>query len=197
LVLTGAVALAGLTALVWDIRSPTEKALDRREGSAELSALLARSPGAVYWLGGVGHSWFWADRPGWFSMAQGAGVVFSRPLALHWGERHRTLVNLGLEEAKRDGANQSAAGEVFVTAPAARAVCALPDAPAWIIAPRERVTPLGSALVSAVWSPPAAAHSFKVEDEAVRWSATRAYALIACADVRGERSPPALRPAAS
>jgi hypothetical protein len=198
--LCAALTVSLAAALAWDVRSADQRALDRREGREALGAQLAASPGPVYWMGGVTHAWFWADRPSWFAMAQGAGVVFSRPLAMTWTGRLQALVAIGLEAPAGDNAKQSSLSDAVLSAHAARTVCALPGGPAWIVAPRQRATSDALSIADGAWTSPAAAFDYRIQEDEARWSATRDYLLFNCSRLRGgydSRRIAALRPSAS
>jgi hypothetical protein len=137
----------------------------------------------VLWLGGDVEPWVLMGRASWSAKVQGAGVVFSRPLALEIRDRARRLTEAGL------------VGQDFerpLTVPARRppsperkrveAFCAAPDAPAWIIWPRwSDAPPPESALAAHDWTPGAPFVNDLLELDAKRAPRADRYAVIPCA----------------
>jgi hypothetical protein len=186
-----AIVLMALAVVYWDTRTPRTMAADSVAGDPALKALLSTRDGDVLWLDGRFETWSFAGRPNWASAMQGAGGVFSRPLALEWDRRVRILIDLGLtQEELRNiftAANRSS------TTPAHLAnlndarlerLCGLPDAPAWLIAPAWAVADgdlSAKRWRPANWTAPGAVHSFTWDGGAVDWISTQDYAVIACA----------------
>ena len=80
------ILLAVWSVFVWDRRSAENRGL---EGDYIVDSLLEQiPPGAqVYWEGDPKGPWFLLGRPSYFADAQGAGVVFSKPLAVEYQKR--------------------------------------------------------------------------------------------------------------
>jgi hypothetical protein len=178
--LGGAAVLLAAALAFWDARTPYERL---REAGPDpvLTAMLAPRPGAVLWLTGDMDPWMLARRPIWATWAQGAGAVFSEPLATTLDSRISRLVGLGLV-----GRNWSRPMEGHAAAPArvtpARrdALCRQADAPAWIVAPLAGGQAPEPGVEARVWRPP----SPQVIDTAgapARWMVVERYAVIPCA----------------
>lgn len=170
-------AILLLGAASWDARPGFARQRDAGRDPV-LSAMTAGRTGEVLWLAGDIEPWTLMGRASWSSKVQGAGVVFSRPLALALWERAERLKRAGL------------VGEDWMrplTLPASRPppprvarvrrFCAEPDAPAWIVWPRWTETPLETELQARDWSP--AAPFLDPVDGG--WLIVRRYAVIPCA----------------
>ncbi|MCJ2037053.1 hypothetical protein [Methylobacterium sp. J-068] len=169
-------ALAGL----WDERSAEARRIEQREAPPGLARAVAARPGAVLWLDGETEAWLLLGRANWSSNLQGAGIVFSRTLALDWAARIDRLIAGGLA-SEIDRAPFHPAGPRRPDDPPAASVatlCAAPDAPAWIVVPlragqalpgHRGIFPLATPLVRSVAAP-----------EGLAWNRTVAYGLLAC-----------------
>lgn len=84
------ILLALWSVLVWDRRSAEDRGL---EGGYVVDSLIEQIPeGAqVYWEGNTKGAWFLLGRPSYFADTQGAGTVFSGPLALEFLKRSRIV----------------------------------------------------------------------------------------------------------
>lgn len=134
---SGVAITAALAVACWDARPAFRRVLDAQHGRAALATLLARAPGEILWVGGDTEAWLLAGRANWSSDMQGAGIVFSRPLAVAWDARIRTLVDLGLARAqsRRPFAARTQGAPVQPTRTALEALCAQPDGPAAVVVP--------------------------------------------------------------
>lgn len=173
--------LAVLAASLWDDRSAYVKFRDRGPDPA-LRALMASRPGEVLWLAGDMEPWVLAGRPSWASKVQGAGVVFSRPLAVSLKARIDRLRATGL--VGRDWSQPLSAPDSRPGVPTSARLagfCAAPDAPAWIVWPRWQPVRLDPALRSVDWKPGAPYALELVGADGVSWLTAERYAVIPCA----------------
>jgi len=186
-----ALLLVGLGAAFWDVRTPRKAEADRSDGDPALRALLATRPGEVLWLDGRFETWTFAGRPNWISTMQGAGIVFSRPLAMTWDERVRLLIDLELAEngvrapfTVEGRTSNEEPTLTNVTAVKLARLCAAPDAPAWVIAPDAVVDE--SKVSSRRWRPihwtaPGPKYAFAWDGSAITWTTRQTYVVIPCA----------------
>jgi hypothetical protein len=134
----GASAVLALAAILfWDDRTPYQRVLERAEPQVELANLIPARQGEVLWLTGGTEAWFWLRRPNWAAEIQGASIVFSRPLAMFYGERRKFLVNLDWVDADLSGmwVHGDSGRYPVLTADRVARVCTRTDAPIAIIAP--------------------------------------------------------------
>lgn len=89
-----AAAAFAVSIAAWDARSPWPRFIERASaGENPFRKLLP--PGAqVFWSGSYGKTWLLLGRPTWFSVDQGAGIVFNRETALQYAERKRASIDL-------------------------------------------------------------------------------------------------------
>src|SRR5215510_1111644 len=99
LIAGASVVLPLLVILFWDDRGPYERILDRSEPQATLAKMIPERQGEILWLTGNTEAWFWLGRANWLACIQGASIVFSRPLAMFFGERAKFLIELDLAGA--------------------------------------------------------------------------------------------------
>ena len=177
---TLSLALAVLAAGLWDDRSPYVKFRDRG-GDPALRALMASRPGEVLWLAGDMEPWVLAGRPSWASKMQGAGVVFSRPLAVSLKERVDRLWRTGL--IGRDWLEPLTVADSRPARPTRARIerfCKDADAPAWIVWPRSDPAPMDPALDARDWTPGAPYALELVGSEGTSWLTAQRYAVIPC-----------------
>lgn len=109
-------------------------------------------------------------------------MVFSRPLALTWAARMDRLVALDLASA-RDRAPHTALADARLLNPGREGflrLCAAPDGPAWILAPRSRVV-VPEELVEARWRAPAPEGELLLGEAGPVWRWSQEHAVIGCA----------------
>jgi len=187
---TASLVLVVSAFLLWDSRPAWETATDRFAPDPDLERLLAARPGEILWIGGGFAVWSQAGRPSWVSRLQGASNVFSRELALIWDERTRLLTALDLVDARlrtpfhvRERMSNEEPHLANLSDARLERLCALSDAPAWVIVP---VQAMAAAPVSLerwkprYWKAPAPAHAFHWAGETVKWTTTQDYAVIPC-----------------
>ncbi len=180
-------ALAVLALFFWDVRNERTVIGDEAAGDPALQAALASRPGDVLWLDGRFETWSLAGRPNWISTLQGSSAVFSRPLADIWDERSRFLTELGAVDHRLRtpfaGTTNDEPSLRDLTDAKLERLCALPDAPAWLIMPESA---LASSDVSAerwpvtTWKAATPVASFAWDGATVSWTATQDYAVIPC-----------------
>ena len=181
LALAATLVLVALTVGLWDDRSAYVKFRDRGPDPA-LRALIASRPGEVLWLAGDMEPWVLAGRPSWASKVQGAGVVFSRPLAVALKARVDRLWGTGL--VGRDWLEPLSAADTRPATPTHARIagfCAAKDAPAWIVWPKTSAAPLDPALHAREWTPGAPYALELIGQGGVSWLTAERYAVIPCA----------------
>lgn len=181
LALTATLVLVVLAVGLWDDRSAYVKFRDRGPDPS-VRALVASRPGEVLWLAGDMEPWVLAGRPSWASKMQGAGVVFSRPLAVSLKARVDRLWATGL--VGRDWLEPLTAADSRPAAPTRARIanfCAAPDAPAWIVWPKTDAKPLDPDLQASEWTPDAPYALELVGQGGTGWLTAERYAVIPCA----------------
>jgi hypothetical protein len=181
LALTTTLVLVALALGLWDDRSAYVKFRDRGPDPS-LRALMASRPGEVLWLAGDMEPWVLAGRPSWASKMQGAGVVFSRPLAVSLKARIDRLWGTGL--VGRDWLEPLTAADSRPAAPTwvrIAGFCAAPDAPAWIVWPKTDAKPLDPELRALEWTPGAPYALELIGQGGTGWLTADRYAVIPCA----------------
>ena len=182
-ILACTVVLAGAT---WDRRSDETLTFDAGVAVPDLVRRVATKEGEVFWLGGTRESWLWLHRPQWLSGIQGAGLVFSRQLALRYHDRAQRAVEAGLDNGgilnpwadRLEDLTQLDVGKV-------KAFCSVADAPAWIIAPVHLDREAANRLGATSWTAPVSKLSPKIEPEGkVTWQPVSDYSVIPCAYTR-------------
>jgi hypothetical protein len=127
----GFAAALGLAAGIaeWDARSPWSHFVERDPAPAA-AFRKALPPGAqVFWPAPSSPAWLVLRTPNWFSIDQGAGIVFSRATAIEYASRGR--VSLDLRGASADCV--MAAGLCSIAPRRARTVCSLADGPDYLV----------------------------------------------------------------
>jgi hypothetical protein len=150
----------------------------------ELEAMVAPREGEVLWVNDKLAPWVWLGRANWASRVQGAGVVFSRPLALEWRERMGFLRDLGWVA---DSALKPRTDDVIDFPPFTRAslerLCARPDAPAYVVGAIESPRALAEGLEARFWRGPPR-FSLHLAGGAPHWTPIEHYAIFDCAAYR-------------
>ena len=194
-----AIAVSGLVLLgaTWDRRSDQTRTFDAGAGMPDLLLMVDTKPGEVLWLGGVQEAWRWLGRPNWLSPIQGAGTVFSRPLAILYRDRALRMAAAGLDDGSLLHPYDVVEGPgVGLDEHRLATFCAAPDAPAWIVVPWEGSVHLPAALKPTRWTVPTPRLEPEPSKEgaaALRWRLTSQVEMIACAggaSVPGVQSPP-------
>lgn len=173
-------ALSLALAALWDERSATARQIETRTALPDLVHAVAARPGPVLWLDGEAEAWLVLGRPNWITNLQGAGIVFSRPLALAWDARIGRMIGSGLA-SEIDRAPFHPPGPRRPDAPPASALaelCAAPDAPAWIVVPLTE----GQALPGhhGIFRLPAPVTKLVAVPEGLAWRRIVAEGLLTC-----------------
>lgn len=168
----------------WDRRSEQTRGYDAGIGEPALARLIDTRPGEVFWVGGVQEAWRWLSRPNWVSPIQGAGLVFSRRLAMVYQDRAQRAWEAGLD----DGALSKPLDGVHATDPPhldqarIESFCSAPDAPAWIVRASDGTQGFPSALGATPWT---AAQprldAYLGDGGTMRWRWTSRFEVAACA----------------
>ena len=178
----------GLIVTTWDRRDDAKRQIETGFHDPALVALTASAPGEVLWLT-KDDEWYWLGRPEWNGFIQGAGTVFSRPLALAWRERTAFLIAQGLIDPGRLSAWRGPAKIIVpqLTPGALAALCVRPDAPAWVVAPLLDGKTLPAAIDGTIWHAPVVETlSGSIDDKPV-WYAFDRYAVVPCRTVAQPR----------
>ena len=169
---------AVLVAVTWDQRSASNAYYDSGAGAPDLEQRLAGRPGEVYWIDGVRQTWWWLHRPQWLAPIQGAGMVFSRELAMIYKDRAARAIEAGLaDRGQLAPLAPSDARPLQITGAGLAAFCAAADAPAWIIAPLDGPLALPDSLARTEWTAPIA--ELRPVDHI--WRPVSRFAIMPCA----------------
>jgi hypothetical protein len=176
-----ALGLAGLA--FWDDRGPYERVLDRAEPQTTLIKLLPARQGEVLWLTANMESWLWLGRANWLSGAQGAGILFSRPLAMLFAERAKFLIDLDLvgAEVLEPWLRATASSYPILTADRLARVCQRFDAPVAIIAPMANESSLPQGMPATLWRAPVARFKDILQGDKVSFQRLETFAVFDCA----------------
>lgn len=185
-------ATAGLALVaiaVWDDATSYDRSLARAERQTGLESLMPERRGETLWLGGATEPWFWLGRPNWGAEIQGAGIVFSRALALAYEDRARFQMRVGIagEEMMGHFAHRRQSFFADLKEDAVAAVCQRSDGPTYIVAPVRNDAVLAPELKARRWQAPAARIEALVVDDQVKYERIEKYAVISCGDHRGAR----------
>jgi hypothetical protein len=156
--------------------------LEMLRNPPEFAEILHGNPGEVLWVDGKSEGWHVLGRPQWLSTQQVVSIVFSRPLAMAWRERAQFLLDNRLIPSNAfepwNGVEESAI--LNVTRQALDHVCARDDAPAAVVFPLEKGTPLPSDISAAVWNLPHIRYVMDFNSKNV-WHHVDRYAAVSCA----------------
>jgi hypothetical protein len=146
-----ALSLVALTAaaMAWDARTPWRRFLEQESARDNpFRAVVAGRP--VFWRESGGPAWLVLGAPSWFSVDQGAGIVFSRQTAIEYARRKEA------SRALRESLDDCSAACRLDPRPA-RSLCRLPGGPDYLVltAPIEGIAAMEWQLPSPVgrnWS---------------------------------------------
>lgn len=183
--LAGALLAAALGARLWFDPDSYARAIADARVQHELKAVTPRD-GEILWLHGSLEPWVWLRRPHWLADIQGAGIVFSRELALLYRSRAEALASAGLDNGSLVRRYADLPKQWLAPLERARIapLCARPDAPAYIIAPVAGDATLDPALAARPWRPPALRLETSVAGDKLETVRIENYAVIDCAHLR-------------
>jgi hypothetical protein len=170
-----------LAVSLWSSRPRAALDLETLRNPPEFAEVLNKNPGEVLWVDGKSEGWHVLGRPQWLSTQQVVSIVFSRPLAMAWRERAQFLLDNRLIPSNAFEPWKLVDESVIlnVTRPALDRVCARSDAPAAVIFPLEKGTPLPSNISAAVWALPHTRHVMDFNGKFV-WHQIDRYAAFSC-----------------
>lgn len=176
------VASVPAAAVAWDQRSIGNRYFDSGAGFPELERLVGQRPGEVLWIGGLRANWWWLHRPHWAAAVQGAGLVFSRDLAIRYRDRAQRAEESGLADDALESpfAEQAQAPRLKIEPITLAAFCAAGDAPAWIVAPLNESVAIAESIPRTEVRAPFAKLDARVVKGALSWSVATGYAVIPC-----------------
>jgi hypothetical protein len=174
-------ALVAATAVLlglfgWDSRAPFAKATERAPLMRQ--ADLGSRAGQVLWLPDQTFAPLITGRPAWLERAQGAGDVFSRPLAIEWRRRVLQVVQPGLasySQYQPDLGRSPAPPSRPIPSGRLASVCGA-NGPAVIVVDRaalDRAPPAGASL----WRSPVPIWSYSLK---AGWSRRDAFVIVRC-----------------
>jgi hypothetical protein len=180
---TASVGLLAIGLLQWDQRSVANRFIDSGSGAAGLERIVATRPGEVYWINGSREAWWWLGRPQWLAGIQGAGIVFSRELAVRYRQRSDLAISLGLadEDILTPLLEPHAERMPTLTAANVAAFCSFADAPAWIVAPLVGSARLAPDIAGTEWSAPVEMLEPIEHGGRYDWLRVSRYAVVPCA----------------
>jgi hypothetical protein len=179
--LAGATALCAV--LFWDDRADARKINDAAHRDEALAKLFPADQSEIYWVGGM-EPWYLVGHPSWLLRIQGAGIVFSRPLAVFWQERLMALIELDLADKNilTPWSIPMRQDAIPLKRDAVDRLCARHDAPSAIVAPLEDGMTPAADLKFKTWRPPAPEFRLTQQDAAVTWHRVSSYMIVSCAD---------------
>ena len=125
-----AAAILALGVAAWDARVPWARFIERSSTQAN-PFRAALPPGAVvFWPGPHGRVWLALGAPTWFSVDQGAGVVFSRETAVEYDRRKIATRDL---RSSMEYCAQVATQTCRIDPRLLRALCELPGGPDYAV----------------------------------------------------------------
>jgi hypothetical protein len=176
-------SLCALAFRLWDDRTPFQKMIDAGKHPPGLMQTIASRTGAVLWLDGMSEAWYLTGRSQWATPEQGIATIFSPALAHEWQSRMKFLVHERLAEKQvlKDHSSSSATDMPYLTKANVTALCARPDAPAWIVAPIYKDTIIPPGFKTHEWRLPQPNYKMTDEQSFYAWHRIDAYAILACA----------------
>ena len=166
----------------WDQRSPARHMMEQNRPPPDITRLINQQKGEVLWIDGSAEVWFFLGLPQWASRLQGTPTIFSAALAAEWRSRTQFLMDLRLADRKsfaRWSAPKSA-DPPRLSQEGVRQLCALNDAPAWIIAPLEQGKEPPAGIAMTLWQLPEPQYQLTKADDDYIWLRIDAFGVIAC-----------------
>jgi len=126
----GAAAIVAVAVAAWDARVPWSRFIEQASGHANPFRAAVKPGAVVFWPGPHGRVWLALGAPAWFSVDQGAGIVFSRETALEYDRRKRASRELRSAIAYCALAPSAACG---IDPRSVQALCELPGGPDYAV----------------------------------------------------------------
>jgi hypothetical protein len=185
-VAAGAAVSVLVGAVAWRDAASDDLANDREGRSASLEALAPNKSGEVLWLTGLLQPWQFLGRPHWASDIQGAGIVFSRELAMTYEEREKFLLGLGLVDDVVIHRFPFRPKDLHpkIKPSSIAAVCSRPDAPAYVITPVVGDNVSDPALKAKIWTAPGPRVETLMMKDRLTFIRLERFAVIDCAEHR-------------
>jgi hypothetical protein len=183
--LAGAACVGALcVADFWDDRPEERKMIDVMPHPPDLAALIPSDHSEIYWIGGF-EPWYLLGHPSWLLQIQGAGIVFSRPLAMIWQERLKALISMKLadENTLAPWTVPEKENSIQLTRSSVDQLCARPDAPGTIVAEMEEGKSISPAdLKFKIWHSPVPQFKLATSSQNLAWRKVEKFIVISCAD---------------
>jgi hypothetical protein len=125
-----AAAVFALSIVAWDARTPWPRFIERASEAANPFRDRLPPDAQVFWSGSYGKAWLALRRPTWYSVDQGAGIVFNRETALRYAERGRASAAL---QSAIDHCALSERPDCRIDQRVARGLCNRPDGPDYLV----------------------------------------------------------------
>jgi hypothetical protein len=125
-----AAASFALSVAAWDARVPWSRFIEQASGHANPLRDAVTPGAAVFWPGPHGRVWLVMGTPTWFSVDQGAGIVFSRETALEYDRRRLAS---GLLRSSIQHCEQVGPPRCDIDSRSVRELCALPGGPEYAV----------------------------------------------------------------
>ena len=125
-----AAAAFALSIATWDARAPWARFIEQSSGHANPFRDVVKPGAVVFWPGPHGRVWLVLGGPTWFSVDQGAGIVFSRETAIEYDRRKiasRTV------RSSMDYCDQVAPPNCDIDSRSVRALCEQPGGPDYVV----------------------------------------------------------------
>jgi hypothetical protein len=127
----GAAAVAfALSIAAWDARAPWPRFIEQASTRGNPFRNLLPPGAQVFWSGSYGKTWLVLGTPTWYSVDQGAGVVFNRDTAIAYAERKRASAEL---QSAIDNCAMREQPACRIDARPARELCNRQDAPDYLV----------------------------------------------------------------
>jgi len=180
-----AIVAAALGARLWFDPDSYAREIAGARVQSDLVRMTPRD-GEILWLQGSLEPWVWLRRAHWLGDIQGAGIVFSRDLAMLYRERADALAAAGLDNGGlvRRYADLPKEWLAKLDLAGVRQICARGDAPAYIVAPVADGAALDPALAAKLWRPPALRLETAVAGDKIETIRFETYAVVDCAGLR-------------
>jgi len=125
----------GVSAAAWDTRTPWARFLEHAAEHAHPFRSVIAPHAQVFWPGDRVPAWQVLRRPAWYSVDQGAGIVFSRGTALEFAARTYATLDLRTADMTCVFLSRAADGKApcSIEPRLARALCERRDGPDYLV----------------------------------------------------------------